>query len=134
MLRGEPAAEQCVVLNNVGFLNNADVDGTARAAGGRAERHDGGRRRAAAEAVRGGPHRRLAVPRGLGRTRRRRAVTGPAQIAVAPYRYLCDGQLTHCVPQPGTDRAPRRAGRQDHVAAGVPPDRRAASRSSPSTR
>lgn len=19
------------------------------------------------------------------------------------YRYLCDGQLTHCVPQPGTD-------------------------------
>jgi hypothetical protein len=23
---------------------------------------------------------------------------------VAPYRYLCDGQLTNCVPQPGTDR------------------------------
>jgi hypothetical protein len=22
---------------------------------------------------------------------------------VAPYRYLCDGQLTHCVPQPGTE-------------------------------
>ena len=25
-------------------------------------------------------------------------------IAVAPYRYLCDGQLTQCVPQPDTDR------------------------------
>ena len=23
---------------------------------------------------------------------------------MAPYRYLCDGQLTDCVPQPGTDR------------------------------
>lgn len=26
---------------------------------------------------------------------------GPGRIAVAPYRYLCDGQLTNCVPQPG---------------------------------
>jgi hypothetical protein len=31
-------------------------------------------------------------------------VTGPSTIKVAPYRYLCDGQLTNCVPQPGTDR------------------------------
>jgi hypothetical protein len=31
-------------------------------------------------------------------------VTGPEKIAVAPYHYLCDGQLTNCVPQPGTDR------------------------------
>jgi hypothetical protein len=31
-------------------------------------------------------------------------MTGPEKIAVAPYRYLCDGQLTSCVPQPGTDR------------------------------
>ena len=23
---------------------------------------------------------------------------------MAPYHYLCDGQLTNCVPQPGTDR------------------------------
>ena len=29
---------------------------------------------------------------------------GPQKIAVAPYHYLCDGQLTNCVPQPGTDR------------------------------
>ena len=31
-------------------------------------------------------------------------VSGPQKIAVAPYHYLCDGQLTNCVPQPGTDR------------------------------
>jgi hypothetical protein len=31
-------------------------------------------------------------------------VDGPVKIPVAPYHYLCDGQLTHCVPQPGTDR------------------------------
>ena len=31
-------------------------------------------------------------------------VTGPEKISVAPYRYLCGGQLTDCVPQPGTDR------------------------------
>ena len=31
-------------------------------------------------------------------------VDGPKKIAVAPYHYLCDGQLTNCVPQPGTDR------------------------------
>ncbi len=29
---------------------------------------------------------------------------GPVKITVAPYHYLCDGQLTSCVPQPGTDR------------------------------
>jgi hypothetical protein len=29
---------------------------------------------------------------------------GPRKITVAPYHYLCNGQLTSCVPQPGTDR------------------------------
>jgi hypothetical protein len=29
---------------------------------------------------------------------------GPAEIPVAPYQYLCNGQLTHCVPQPGTEQ------------------------------
>jgi hypothetical protein len=32
------------------------------------------------------------------------SVTGPEKIKVAPYHYLCNGQLTNCVPQPGTDR------------------------------
>jgi hypothetical protein len=29
-------------------------------------------------------------------------LSAPVKIAVAPYHYLCDGQLTKCVPQPGT--------------------------------
>jgi hypothetical protein len=29
---------------------------------------------------------------------------GPERIAVAPYDYLCGGQLTECVPQPGVTR------------------------------
>jgi hypothetical protein len=32
------------------------------------------------------------------------AVTGPDKITVAPYHYLCDGQLTNCVPQQGSER------------------------------
>ena len=31
-------------------------------------------------------------------------LVGPEKIKVAPYHYLCGGQLTNCVPQPGTDR------------------------------
>jgi len=29
---------------------------------------------------------------------------GPGKNPVAPYHYLCNGQLTNCVSQPGTDR------------------------------
>jgi hypothetical protein len=32
------------------------------------------------------------------------SLVGPEKIKVAPYRYLCDGQLSNCVPQLGTDR------------------------------
>jgi hypothetical protein len=31
-------------------------------------------------------------------------LAGPEAIRVAPYRYLCGGQLTECVPQPGVTR------------------------------
>ena len=27
MLKGEPATEQCVIIHDVNFLNNADIDG-----------------------------------------------------------------------------------------------------------
>jgi len=29
---------------------------------------------------------------------------GPIKIKVAPYHYLCNGQLSSCVPQPNTER------------------------------
>ena len=38
------------------------------------------------------------------RTPAKTKVTGPVKIAVAPYHYLCNGQLTNCVPQPSTER------------------------------
>lgn len=103
MLKGRPAREQCFVINDVNFLNNADLDGTQ-------------------VPRRGAPNVMLAA----GGTQLKKKFTddaivawkfftnwddlaktrleGPARIAVAPYHYLCDGQLTNCVPQPGTDR------------------------------
>ncbi len=103
MLKGEPATEQCVVIDNVGFLNNADVDGRSLPPAG-------------------APNIMMAT----GGTQLKRVyegstidawqfhvdwknpantrITGPEHISVAPYHYLCDGQLTNCVPQPGTSR------------------------------
>jgi len=103
MLEGQPAREQCFVITDVNFLNNADLDGTALP-------------------PRGAPNVMMAAGgtqlkkvfdgsaivawkfftdwNDPGRTR----LEGPLEIPVAPYHYLCDGQLTNCVPQPGTDR------------------------------
>jgi hypothetical protein len=103
MLKGEPAREQCVIIDGVNFLNNADIDGKGLP-------------------PRGAPNVMMAA----GGTQLKKVfeddaifiwkfhvdwnnpantkVIGPEKIAVAPYHYLCDGQLTNCVPQPGTDR------------------------------
>jgi hypothetical protein len=103
MLRGEAATEQCVVIADVNFLNNADLDGTALpppgspnimlAAGG--------------TQLRGKLQDSVLLAwsfrvdwADISKTR----VDGPTHLPVAPYRYLCDGQLTNCVSQPGTDR------------------------------
>jgi hypothetical protein len=103
MLAGQPAREQCRIIEGVNFLNNADVDGRAlpppgapnimMAAGGtqlknvfedaaiqvwsfHVDWHDPAKTR----------------------------LDGPEQVAVAPYHYLCNGQLSNCVPQPGIER------------------------------
>jgi hypothetical protein len=103
MLVGADATEQCVIIDGVNFLNNADVDGTSAP-------------------PRGAPNIMMAAGgkqldknmedsvilawsfhvdwKDPSKTR----VDGPRRIAVAPYHYLCDGQLTNCVPQAGTDR------------------------------
>ncbi len=103
MLRGEDATEQCVVIDGVNFLNNADLDGynpppagspnIMMAAGGAQLNH------VMEDSV------ILAWTyhvdwNDVTRTR----VEGPIRIPVAPYHYLCDGQLTNCVPQPGIER------------------------------
>lgn len=102
MLKGLPATEQCVIIDGVNFLNNADLDGQRLP-------------------PKGAPNIIMATGgtqlekkfeddaifvwkfhvdwKNAANTR----ITGPDKIKVAPYRYLCDGQLTNCVPQPGTE-------------------------------
>ncbi len=102
MLRGQPAREQCLIVENVNFLNNADLDGRALpprgaanlvlAAGGR--QLDGILEDSVLLAWRFHVDWRDA---------RRSTLAGPDTLRVAPYHYLCGGQLTKCVPQPGTD-------------------------------
>ncbi len=103
MLAGEPATEQCVVIDEVNFLNNADLDGMQLPPPGAPNPM-----LAAGGAQLQGVLQDDAILawnfhvdwRDPARTR----LDGPTRVAVAPYRYLCGGQLTSCVPQPGTDR------------------------------
>jgi hypothetical protein len=103
MLKGEPAKEQCIIIDGVNFLNNADIDGQA-------------------PPPPGAPNIMMAT----GGTQlkgdveddgiyiwqfhvdwddtSKTYVTPVRKIQVAPYRYLCGGQLTNCVPQPDTTR------------------------------
>jgi len=103
MLRGEPATEQCVVIDGVNFLNNADIDGMGVPPDGAPN----------VMMATGGTQLKEILEDDVihawafhvdwddpSKTR----VTGPTAIPVAPYRYLCGGQLTSCVPQPGEER------------------------------
>ncbi len=103
MLKGLDATEQCVIIDGVNFLNNADLDGTQLppvgapnimlAAGGTQLKGD-----LADDGIYAWTfHVDWTDPA-------KTKVNGPVRIAVAPYQYLCGGQLTSCVPQPGTDR------------------------------
>jgi len=103
MLKGEPASEQCVVMLNVGFLNNADIDGKAMPPDGAPN---------VMMAAGGTQLDKIFDASAIDtwqfhvdwKDRKKTRITGPDKIAVAPYHYLCDGQLTNCVPQPGTER------------------------------
>ncbi len=103
MLHGLPATEQCIIVDGVNFLNNADLDG-------------------AALPPRGAPN--IVMAGGGGQLNKVLAddvilawkfhvdwgnpantkLIGPSKIKVAPYQYLCGGQLTNCVPQPNSER------------------------------
>jgi len=102
MLRGLAANEQCEIIDGVSFLNAADIDGQKMPSAGAPE----------IVMAAGGTqlHQifeddaiyawKLSVDwNDPGRTQ----LSGPEKIAVAPYHFLCDGQLSKCVPQPGTD-------------------------------
>ncbi len=129
MLRGEPATEQCVVIDGVNFLNNADVDGRQLPPSGAPN---------IVLAAGGTQLQKLMEDSVLyawtfhvdWNDTSKTAFVGPVKIPVAPYHYLCDGQLTNCVPQPGTERrldaqgdklmarvTYRRIGRQESIVA-----------------
>src|SRR5436309_11302687 len=103
MLKGEPAREQCIVIDGVNFLNNADLDGRALPPAGAPN----------VMMAAGGTQLKNVLEDDVifvwkvhvdwtqpSKTK----ATGPEKIAVAPSKYLCGGQLTNCVPQPGTER------------------------------
>ncbi len=103
MLVGGEAREQCVVIDGVNFLNNTDLDGTTPppagtpnimlAAGGRQLEH-----------VLGDSVLLYWTFHVDWKDPTKTKVDGPHTIAVAPYEYLCGGQLTKCVPQAGTEQ------------------------------
>ena len=103
MLKGKPATEQCLVVDGVNFLNNADIDGKSLPPAGAPN---------IMIAAGGTQLKKIFEDDAVMAWRfhvdwkdpAKTTLTGPERITVAPYRYLCDGQLTNCVPQPGTDR------------------------------
>jgi hypothetical protein len=103
MLAGQPATEQCIVIDGVNFLNNADIDGPAAPPSGTPN---------IMMAAGGTQLKNVFEDDGIyfwkvhvdwndpGNTK----ADGPVKIRVAPYHYLCNGQLSSCVPQPNTER------------------------------
>ena len=133
MLKGEPATEQCVIIDGVNFLNNADLDGKTlppagapnimMAAGGTQLKKILRRRR----------HLRLEVPRRLegsvqtrrSTDRRRSPWRRITTCATASSRTACRSRA----PSGGSTRRATRSWRGSSIAASA-----TASRSSPSTR
>ncbi|HEY4307517.1 MAG TPA: hypothetical protein VGM82_23790 [Gemmatimonadaceae bacterium] len=103
MLAGKTATEQCIIVENVNFFNNTDIDGKTLPPKG------------APNIMIAGGGRQLDTLltdsvvnvwqfhvdwKDPSKTK----IDGPTALSVAPYSYLCGGQLTNCVPQPGTER------------------------------
>lgn len=103
MLAGQPATEQCIIIDGVNFLNNADIDGQKlpprgtpnimMAAGGTQLKNIYGDDGIYFWKV----HVDWSDPANT-------KAEGPTKIGVAPYHYLCNGQLSSCVSQPDTER------------------------------
>jgi hypothetical protein len=103
MLQGLGATEQCVVIKDVNFLNPADIDGWGvPPAGAPAIFMATGAAQLNKDFDDDGIYWWTFHVDWSDSTKSRFA--GPFKIPVAPYHYLCNGQLTHCVPQPDTVR------------------------------
>jgi hypothetical protein len=101
MLKGEDATEQGFILDDVVFLLNADLDGKQLPPPGAPN---------IMMTVGGAQLKKIVQDDGIYWWRvhvdwadpSKSKLDGPVKIAVAPYHYLGDGQLTRCVPQPAT--------------------------------
>jgi hypothetical protein len=102
MLRGLAADEQCQILDGVSFLNCADIDGRRLPPAGMPE---------IVMAAGGTQLHDIFEDSAIFAWKfsvnwndpSQTKLSGPEKIAVAPYHFLCNGQLSKCVPQPGTD-------------------------------
>lgn len=103
MLAGLPATEQCLIVENVNFLNNADIDGTVLPPPGAPNimMAAGGRQLDSLFADSVIKVWKFHVD---WNDRTKTKISEAENIVVAPYNYLCNGQLSNCVPQPGTER------------------------------
>jgi hypothetical protein len=103
MLKGEPATEQCVVIDGAVFLLNSDVDGTRPPPSGAPNvmLSTGGTQLLKRFEDDGIYFYQVKVNWA---DASKTTVSAPKKIAVAPYHYLCDGQLSNCVSQPGSTR------------------------------
>jgi len=103
MLAGQPATEQCIVIDGVNFLNNADIDGPKAPPAGTPN---------IMLAAGGTQLKKVFEDDGIyywkvhvdWNNPANTKAEGPVKIKVAPYHYLCNGQLSSCVPQPNTER------------------------------
>lgn len=102
MLQGQPADEQCVIIDGVNFLNASDIDGQRLPPAGTPN---------IVMAAGGTQLHEIFEDDGIYAwtwhvdwdNPAKTHLSGPEKIAVAPYHYLCNGQLSKCVPQPNTD-------------------------------
>lgn len=102
MLQGESANEQCEIIDGVSFLNCADIDGKRLPPAGMPE---------IVMAAGGTQLHDIFDDDGIYAWKYAVDWNDPAKthlspmqkIDVAPYHFLCNGQLSKCVPQPGTE-------------------------------
>ena len=103
MLQGLPATEQCVVMDGNVFMLNSDLDGKKLPPAGAPNimMSTGGTQLMKIFEDDGIYYYKVHVDWS---DPAKTSVSPPQKIAVAPYHYLCDGQLSNCVSQPGTER------------------------------
>ena len=103
MLKGLPATEQCVVIDGGVFMLNADMDGNRPPPPGAPNimMSTGGTQLPKTFEDDGIYFYKVHVD---WTDAARTTISPPQKIPVAPYHYLCDGQLSNCVSQPGTER------------------------------